>query len=142
MGIEPTYSAWKADVLPLNHTCISNRVRKWKISIGVTGFEPATSWSQTRRSSQAEPHPVIPCDANIIILQGQRNVNTLFQLFLFFFLKFCLLRFPLPAKAKTSAAKPFLCAKSYSFPREESQLSSCRIPADRKSGHSQSHVLP
>ena len=27
--------------------------------IGVTGFEPATSWSQTRRSSQAEPHPVI-----------------------------------------------------------------------------------
>ena len=22
MGIEPTYSAWKADVLPLNHTCI------------------------------------------------------------------------------------------------------------------------
>ena len=33
----------------------------WKISspIGVTGFEPATSWSQTRRSSQAEPHPDI-----------------------------------------------------------------------------------
>ena len=27
-------------------------------NIGVTGFEPATSWSQTRRSSQAEPHPV------------------------------------------------------------------------------------
>ena len=26
-------------------------------SVGVTGFEPATSWSQTRRSSQAEPHP-------------------------------------------------------------------------------------
>lgn len=25
--------------------------------IGVTGFEPATSWSQTRRSSQTEPHP-------------------------------------------------------------------------------------
>ena len=25
--------------------------------VGVTGFEPATSWSQTRRSSQAEPHP-------------------------------------------------------------------------------------
>ena len=24
MGIEPTYSAWKADVLPLNHTCILN----------------------------------------------------------------------------------------------------------------------
>ena len=49
MGIEPTYLAWKASVLPLNYT------RK----VGVTGFEPATSWSQTRRSSQAEPHPVI-----------------------------------------------------------------------------------
>ena len=48
MGIEPTYLAWKASVLPLNYT------RK---VIGVTGFEPATSWSQTRRSSQAEPHP-------------------------------------------------------------------------------------
>ena len=48
MGIEPTYLAWKASVLPLNYT------RK----VGVTGFEPATSWSQTRRSSQAEPHPV------------------------------------------------------------------------------------
>ncbi len=49
MGIEPTYPAWKAGVLPLNYT---------RTFIGVTGFEPATSWSQTRRSSQAEPHPV------------------------------------------------------------------------------------
>ena len=48
MGIEPTYPAWKAGVLPLNYT---------RRMIGVTGFEPATSWSQTRRSSQAEPHP-------------------------------------------------------------------------------------
>ena len=51
MGIEPTYLAWKASVLPLNYT---------RINIGVTGFEPATSWSQTRRSSQAEPHPDVP----------------------------------------------------------------------------------
>ena len=52
MGIEPTYPAWKAGVLPLNYT------RGIYIhSIGVTGFEPATSWSQTRRSSQTEPHP-------------------------------------------------------------------------------------
>ena len=28
-------------------------------AVGVTGFEPAASWSQTRRSSQAEPHPDI-----------------------------------------------------------------------------------
>ena len=27
-------------------------------AVGVTGFEPATSWSQIKRSSQAEPHPV------------------------------------------------------------------------------------
>ena len=65
MGIEPTYLAWKASVLPLNYT---------RINIGVTGFEPATSWSQTRRSSQAEPHPgnsCAPChsrSARIIIL--------------------------------------------------------------------------
>ena len=52
MGIEPTYPAWKAGVLPLNYTRIFNCSQ-----VGVTGFEPATSWYQTRRSSQAEPHP-------------------------------------------------------------------------------------
>ena len=55
MGIEPTYLAWKASVLPLNYTCISYIYSF--VQVGVTGFEPATSWSQTRRSSQAEPHP-------------------------------------------------------------------------------------
>ena len=36
-------------------------------TIGVTGFEPATSWSQTRRSSQTEPHPVPFClNQNIV----------------------------------------------------------------------------
>ena len=49
MGIEPTCLAWKASVLPLNYTR--------SIWIGVTGFEPAASWSQIKRSSQAEPHP-------------------------------------------------------------------------------------
>ena len=52
MGIEPTYPAWKAGVLPLNYTRIFNYSQ-----VGVTGFEPATSWSQTRRSSQAELRP-------------------------------------------------------------------------------------
>ena len=55
MGIEPTYLAWKASVLPLNYT------RKFNNIIGVTGFEPATPWSQTRCSSQTEPHPVFVC---------------------------------------------------------------------------------
>ena len=53
MGIEPTYPAWKVGVLPLNYTRIFNCSQ-----VGVTGFEPATSWSQIKRSSQAEPHPV------------------------------------------------------------------------------------
>ena len=59
MGIEPTYPAWKAGVLPLNYTRIFAETVKVVYSIGVTGFEPAASWSQTRRSSQAEPHPVL-----------------------------------------------------------------------------------
>ena len=81
MGIEPTYPAWKAGVLPLNYT------RK----VGVTGFEPATSWSQTRRSSQAEPHPdIVLCfrlirKTRVIILQGKGKVNTFFYFFYFFF---------------------------------------------------------
>ena len=50
MGIEPTCSAWKADILPLNYTCIL-------VYIGVTGFEPAASWSQTRRSTKLSHTP-------------------------------------------------------------------------------------
>ena len=57
MGIEPTYLAWKASVLPLNYPRIT--VVNLYRTVGVTGFEPATSWSQTRRSSQAEPHPEV-----------------------------------------------------------------------------------
>ena len=54
MGIEPTCPAWKAGVLPLNYT---RKSAAYPI-VGVTGFEPAASCSQSRRSSQAEPHPV------------------------------------------------------------------------------------
>ena len=54
MGIEPTCPAWKAGVLPLNYT----RKSAAYLIVGVTGFEPAASCSQSRRSSQAEPHPV------------------------------------------------------------------------------------
>ena len=82
MGIEPTYPAWKAGVLPLNYT---------RISIGVTGFEPATSWSQTRRSSQAEPHPDVFFmlrhlrDTICIIGHVFLNVNIFFKFFYFLF---------------------------------------------------------
>ena len=43
MGIEPTTSAWKAEVLPLNYTRIMARPR---------GVEPLTFWSVVRRSIQ------------------------------------------------------------------------------------------
>ena len=96
MGIEPTYPAWKAGVLPLNYT------RR----VGVTGFEPAASWSQTRRSSQTEPHPdvlqhhfyevVVPCALKnfFSLAQGKSYYiiwspicQHLFYKFLYFFRK-------------------------------------------------------
>ena len=73
MGIEPTYSAWKADVLPLNYT---------RIQVGVTGFEPATPWSQTRCSSQAEPHPagltLAPHTTQYILYSIDKGLSTNF----------------------------------------------------------------
>ena len=63
--IEPTYPAWKAGVLPLNYTRMIKTCKSMEhlelfhrfLQLGVTGFEPATPWSQTRYSSQTEPHP-------------------------------------------------------------------------------------
>ena len=53
--------------------------------IGVTGFEPAASWSQTRRSSQAEPHPavflylfVLRCPTQDILYVKQPQMSTPF----------------------------------------------------------------
>ena len=70
MGIEPTCPAWKAGVLPLNYT---------RMSIGVTGFEPATSWSQTRRSSQAEPHPGVAFSVTQPLLYYRKHeMSTIF----------------------------------------------------------------
>ena len=45
VGIEPTFPAWKAGVLPIYDTCIY----LFEV-VGVTGIEPATSWSQTTRA--------------------------------------------------------------------------------------------
>ena len=57
--------------------------------VGVTGFEPATSWSQTRRSSQAEPHPegfvcVLSVTQELVYSKGE-NMSTTFFIFLYFF---------------------------------------------------------
>jgi|GEM_PF-1979276 hypothetical protein len=51
MGIEPTTTAWKAVVLPLNYT---------RMQIGKTGFEPATPWSQTMCSTKLSYFPHFP----------------------------------------------------------------------------------
>ena len=83
MGIEPTYLAWKASVLPLNYTRTDDM-------IGVTGFEPATSWSQTRRSSQAEPHPVavyfyvLPV-THLLLYSIVFSMSTIIFIFFYFF---------------------------------------------------------
>ena len=84
MGIEPTYLAWKASVLPLNYTRKgSTDSIVYRRNIGVTGFEPATSWSQTRRSSQTEPHPgkTYFRDASNIIVNPMPNVKQKMQKF-------------------------------------------------------------
>ena len=54
-------------------------------AVGVTGFEPAASWSQTRRSSQAEPHPavflylfVLRCPTQDILYVKQPQMSTPF----------------------------------------------------------------
>ena len=63
-------------------------------AVGVTGFEPAASWSQTRRSSQAEPHPavflylfVLRCPTQDILYVKQPQMSTPFFIFFWFFLK-------------------------------------------------------
>ena len=60
MGIEPTTSAWKAEVLPLNYTRM----------VGVAGFEPATPCSQGRCATKLRYTPntksIIPyCYINV-----------------------------------------------------------------------------
>ena len=89
MGIEPTYPAWKAGVLPLNYTRIFNCSQ-----VGVTGFEPATSWSQTRRSSQAEPHPEgylfasVSSVTQVVLYYRVSKMSTLFSNFFNYFFNF------------------------------------------------------
>ena len=50
-GVEPASSAWKAEVLPLNHT---------RVLVGATGFEPATLCSQSRCATKLRHAPGPP----------------------------------------------------------------------------------
>jgi hypothetical protein len=40
--------------------------------VGANGFEPSTSWSRTRRSSQAEPRP--DCYGTNLVISGRSLV--------------------------------------------------------------------
>ena len=112
-------SAWKAGVLPLNYTRIFNCSQ-----VGVTGFEPATSWSQTRRSSQAEPHPegfvcVLSVTQELVYSKG-KNMSTTFFIFFYIFLKW------LPDSLKELPGRHFIrirCAIQRLYSRSPSQAS-------------------
>ena len=62
--------------------------------VGVTGFEPATSWSQTRRSSQAEPHPEgylfasVSSVTQVVLYYRVSKMSTLFSNFFNYFFNF------------------------------------------------------
>jgi hypothetical protein len=46
------------------------------IQVGVTGFEPAAFWSQTRRSSQTELHPAfVSCHWSLVSCQLPVEAN-------------------------------------------------------------------
>ncbi len=64
-GIEPASPAWKAGALAIElHPQLLYRINTVRCTllltnkvVGMQGFEPWASWSQTRRANQAAPHP-------------------------------------------------------------------------------------
>ncbi len=68
MGIEPTTTAWKAVVLPLNYT----RIIIFSM-VGKTGFEPATPWSQTKCSTKLSHFPFDRLKENVLIGAPERS---------------------------------------------------------------------
>ncbi len=57
-GLEPLMRPWKGRVLPLHHTrmvCILAET----LPVGVPGFEPGVSCSQSKRDDQVSLHPVV-----------------------------------------------------------------------------------
>ena len=44
--------------------------KPWRRLVGVSGFEPPTSWSQTRRSNQTELHPEVDWQVNDSVWRG------------------------------------------------------------------------
>ena len=72
----------------------SSTIELHPLIVGVTGFEPATSWSQIKRSSQAEPHPVSAClfcyflNSKIYYIESPLKCQQLFSSFFIFSLHF------------------------------------------------------
>ena len=83
----------------------------------MTGFEPAASWSQTRRSSQTEPHPavflysfVLRCPTQDILYGKRGQMSTPFFQFFYFFQKYIFRRCTESQKAnKIKGFRDFKC---------------------------------
>ncbi len=78
MGIEPTLSAWKAEVLPLNYT----RLHFWAIAPTVTmveggGFEPPKAEPSDLQSDPFGHSGTPPKRKPRIVIKGPALVNTL-----------------------------------------------------------------
>src|SRR5699024_11922244 len=71
----------RTHVSSLEGWCSTIELHPQEKVIGVTGFEPATSWSQTRRSSQAEPHPVL-CSLSAVTQKLLYNTSSGLSTFL------------------------------------------------------------
>ena len=73
----------------------SSTIELHPLTVGVTGFEPATSWSQIKRSSQAEPHPVSALlflyflNSKIYYIESSFKCQQLFSTFFIFICRCC-----------------------------------------------------
>ncbi len=83
MGIEPTSSAWKAEVLPLNYTrCrIMLEVPTWRPSwpshvVEGGGFEPPKAEPSDLQSDPFDHSGTPPNTSASLSLAGERSVNT------------------------------------------------------------------
>ena len=79
-GIEPSQPAWKAGALPLSYTRADLRIVARRATsrspsstaVGLAGFEPATSASQTPRANQAALQPaalIVPTPSRAVVIR-------------------------------------------------------------------------
>ena len=79
MGIEPTPSAWKAEVLPLNYTRMghtkSSETPNKKVVEG-EGFEPSKHDAADLQSAPFDRSGIPPTGKGGILIQSLCNVNS------------------------------------------------------------------